>query len=214
MRPGLYAILHVRSSGLGLSLYGFQSRATDLIAATGPPQPLGFAPKVLPAVPVACNMCYLATGSPRGCCIPAGSRGYSFCWLCSHLTSCVLFLSAFLSLFSLSEPNSVRNGLRLRCYLDIATTMEKYVQLEAAIAELVTAAKSLYEHCSDAADGGTDPARPFVPPDAPVAAHCARQSMMANLNRLQMLIAEPGDLLSQLAVQVLSYSTKLSLLLR
>lgn len=80
--------------------------------------------------------------------------------------------------------------------------MEKYAQLEAAVAELVTAAKSLYDHCADAVDGGSDPAQPFVPPDAPVAAHCARQTMMANLNRLQMLIAEPGDLLSQLAVQV------------
>ena len=106
------------------------------------------------------------------------------------------------SSLSLSEPNSVRNGLRLRCYLDFATAMEKYAQLEAAVAELVTAAKSLYDHCADVVDVGTDPARPFVPPDAPVAAHCARQNMMANLNRLQMLIAEPGDLLSQLAVQV------------
>ena len=88
-------------------------------------------------------------------------------------------------------------------------------RLEAHTTELNAAMKTLTRHCrnieatSDVEVEAGNAPQPLVPPEAPVEVHRARRPIMANIAKLQTLLAEPADFLQELARQV-----GLSLLLR
>ena len=89
--------------------------------------------------------------------------------------------------------------------------MTGWAQLEAYTAELNAAVETLTSHCQNAeapAEGDAENTpQALVPPEAPVEAHRARRPILANIAKLQTLLAEPADFLQELARQVgLSFS--------
>ena len=86
--------------------------------------------------------------------------------------------------------------------------MTGWAQLEAQMAELNASIETLTNHCRDIeitsdfeAEAGSAP-QPLIPPEAPAEAHRARRPIMANIAKLQTLLAEPADFLQELARQV------------
>ncbi|MCJ1251841.1 hypothetical protein MMC30_009079 [Trapelia coarctata] len=83
--------------------------------------------------------------------------------------------------------------------------MSSLAQLEAYTSELAAAVEKVAKYCRnievpvDFAAGNTP--QPLVPPEAPSEAHRARRSIVANVAKLQTLLAEPADFLQQLAGQ-------------
>ena len=65
---------------------------------------------------------------------------------------------------------------------------------------LITAAKTLANHCRDANVGSTP--HLAVPTDAPCETHRARRDALAIIGQLQTLLAEPVDFIQHLASQV------------
>ncbi|KAL9608104.1 MAG: hypothetical protein Q9167_007042 [Letrouitia subvulpina] len=80
--------------------------------------------------------------------------------------------------------------------------MTSLSQLETYTNDLSTAAKTLANHGRDAGVG-LGP-HLSVPTDAPWEVHRARRNVLANIARLQILLAEPTDFLQHLASQVLA----------
>lgn len=80
--------------------------------------------------------------------------------------------------------------------------------LEAPTAELNAAIEILSCHCrniertSDFDVEFRNAPQPLIPPEAPAEAHRARRSIMANIAKLQTLLAEPSDFVQELARQV------------
>lgn len=81
--------------------------------------------------------------------------------------------------------------------------------LEATCNELATAVHSLVRQCrhvdagaTDLLGGGGAVPQPLVPPKAPGDALHTRRHIMVMITRLQLLFAEPADMLQQLAMQV------------
>lgn len=81
-------------------------------------------------------------------------------------------------------------------------------RLEAHTTELNAAMKTLTRHCrnieatSDVEVEAGNAPQPLVPPEAPVEVHRARRPIMANIAKLQTLLAEPADFLQELARQI------------
>jgi len=79
----------------------------------------------------------------------------------------------------------------------------RWAELDSCLAKLVAAANSMRQLCHAEDNGSNTSMRDFlVPPDAALEAHTTRDTMVATLAKLHMLVAEPTDLLSQLAMQV------------
>ena len=86
--------------------------------------------------------------------------------------------------------------------------MTGWAELEAHTTELNAAIETLTTHCrsievnlSFEAEARNAP-QPLIPPEAPAEAHRARRPVMANIAKLQTLLAEPADFLQELARQV------------
>ena len=86
--------------------------------------------------------------------------------------------------------------------------MTGLAKLGAHTAELNAAIETFTSHCRNmeyASDLELDPgnaSQPLIPPEAPAEAHRARRPIMANIAKLQTLLAEPADFLQELARQV------------
>ena len=95
-------------------------------------------------------------------------------------------------------------GLSAHSYLP-SHNMANLAQLEAASKDLSTALGEIQSHYRY---GETDSlgARPpqVLPTGVPPEVHRARESALASLNRLQVMLAEPTDLLKNLASHVRS----------
>ena len=80
------------------------------------------------------------------------------------------------------------------------------VQIEAYTRELNAAVETLASHCQnvDAISEGEIEItpQPLVAPEAPIEAHRARRSILASIAKLKILLAEPTDILQELARQV------------
>jgi hypothetical protein len=84
--------------------------------------------------------------------------------------------------------------------------MTVLAELESQSKELSSAIENLVTHCQRAqlyADG-TVPGKPpqIIPHEAPAEVHRARESVLASISRLQVMLAGPNDFLKQLASQV------------
>ena len=77
--------------------------------------------------------------------------------------------------------------------------MTGWAQLEAHTVELNAAIETVTSYYRD--EAGNVP-QPLIPPDAPAEVHRARRPIMANIARLQTLLAGPTDFLQELARQV------------
>lgn len=73
-------------------------------------------------------------------------------------------------------------------------------QLETYANDLAAAVKSLTGHVQNA--GAVSTPHLAIPSDAPSEVHRARRNVLANAARLQILLAEPADLIQHLASQV------------
>lgn len=73
-------------------------------------------------------------------------------------------------------------------------------QLETYANDLAAAVKSLTGHVQNPGAGSTP--HLAIPSDAPSEIHRARRNVLANAARLQILLAEPADLIQHLASQV------------
>lgn len=81
----------------------------------------------------------------------------------------------------------------------------RWAELDTCLAELIAAATSMRQlHQSDHTqqDLSADISASLLSPDDPLEAHCARDAVVAKLAKLQTLVADPSDLLAQLAMQV------------
>ena len=73
-------------------------------------------------------------------------------------------------------------------------------QLEVHTNDLITATKTLTNYCRDA---GVDPTTHLaLPKDMPGEVRRARRDILANVARLQTLVAEPDDFIQHLASHV------------
>jgi hypothetical protein len=90
----------------------------------------------------------------------------------------------------------------------------RWAELDSCLVELATAADRMRQLCDaksnnnlkDSNSNSLTSMRDFlVPPSAPLEAHSNRNTMVATLAKLQMLVAEPTELLSHLAMQVYSH---------
>lgn len=82
----------------------------------------------------------------------------------------------------------------------------RWAEVESFLGKLVATANSMRKLCHAEDDNSNTSIRDFlVPPDAPLDVHNTRDTMMATLAKLHMLVAEPTDLLSQLAMQVINH---------
>lgn len=85
--------------------------------------------------------------------------------------------------------------------------MTGWALLEAHTAELNAAIETLHSHCrniegiSNFEVEARKAPQPLIPPEAPAEAHRARRSILANIAKLQTLLAEPADFLQELARQ-------------
>lgn len=83
--------------------------------------------------------------------------------------------------------------------------MTNLAQLEAYTRELSTAIKRLATHCQNAkvaVDSMRGGPPQLIPPGAPEEAHRARESALASITKLQIMLAGPTDFLQQMASQV------------
>ena len=81
--------------------------------------------------------------------------------------------------------------------------MSAWAQLEAHTAELNAAIETLARHCRNIeADDARNAPQSLIPPEAPAEVHRARRPILANIAKLQTLLAEPEDFLQELARQV------------
>ena len=83
--------------------------------------------------------------------------------------------------------------------------MDSLSQLETYTHDLVSASKTLANHCRDV--GVSSMRHLAVPTNAPVEAHRSRRNFLAILARLQTLLAEPADFIQHLASQVCGFLT-------
>ncbi|KKA18013.1 Uncharacterized protein T310_8038 [Rasamsonia emersonii CBS 393.64] len=82
--------------------------------------------------------------------------------------------------------------------------MTNLAQLEAYTRELSTAIKRLATHCQNAkvaVDSMRGGPPQLIPPGAPEEAHRARESALASITKLQIMLAGPTDFLQQMASQ-------------
>lgn len=84
--------------------------------------------------------------------------------------------------------------------------MQVLAELESQSKELSSAIENLIAHCQRAQlyANGTVQAKPpqIIPHGAPAEVHRARESVLAIISRLQVMLAGPNDFLKQLASQV------------
>ena len=81
-------------------------------------------------------------------------------------------------------------------------------QLEVYTNDLISATKTLANHCRDAGVDSTTYIA--VPEDTPAEVRRARRDVLANVARLQTLIAEPDDFIRHLASYVRELSSIVS----
>ncbi|KAF2158584.1 hypothetical protein M409DRAFT_30911 [Zasmidium cellare ATCC 36951] len=82
----------------------------------------------------------------------------------------------------------------------------RWAELDSCLAELMAAATTMRQlrqthHDSNELDASSETKTSLLSPDDPLEAHCARNAVVAKLAKLQTLVADPSDLLSQLAMQ-------------
>ncbi|KAH8653265.1 hypothetical protein BGZ60DRAFT_181281 [Tricladium varicosporioides] len=78
----------------------------------------------------------------------------------------------------------------------------RWAELDSCLAKLVAAVNIMRQLCHSEGNGSNTSMRDFlVPPDAAPEAHTTRDTVVATLAKLHMLVAEPADILSQLATQ-------------
>jgi hypothetical protein len=85
----------------------------------------------------------------------------------------------------------------------------RWAELDSCLTKLVTAANNMRQLCSaeDNNNSNTSSMRDcLVAADAPLEAHSARDTVVATLAKLHMLVAGPSELLSQLAMHVGTFS--------
>ena len=82
--------------------------------------------------------------------------------------------------------------------------MDSLRSLESYTSDLITASKTLTNHCQDAGVGSMP--HLTIPTDAPAEAHRSRREVLAILARLQTLLAEPADFIQHIASQVCGFS--------
>jgi len=83
------------------------------------------------------------------------------------------------------------------------STNARWAEFDSSLAKLVDAANSMRQLCYARDDSSNASPRDFlVHPDAPYGARSFRDTVLTTLAKLQMLVAEPSELLSQLAMQV------------
>ncbi|KAL4950055.1 hypothetical protein BDW69DRAFT_187733 [Aspergillus filifer] len=77
--------------------------------------------------------------------------------------------------------------------------MANLSDLESHASDITAAVKTLVAQCQNLTITSTP--QSLIPPDAPIEAHRARQSILSTISRLQTLLSTPADLLHHLAVQ-------------
>ena len=84
--------------------------------------------------------------------------------------------------------------------------MAGLTQLKGYTAQLNTALTDLTAHCKKGANASNGDSEytpcPLIHPDSSVEAHHARRRVLTNIAQLQILLAEPADLLQELALKV------------
>jgi hypothetical protein len=121
-----------------------------------------------------------------------------------HQERNLLFLRHILLEFNVAAMNSMQG-------LSVAA---RWAELDSCLAKLVVDVNSMRQLCHVDDNVSNASMRDFlVPPDAGIEAHTTRDTVVATIGKLQLLVAEPSDLLSQLAVQVLTSCPKFLLVL-